>query len=144
MKLREYFLCAKKTKIMTLSYNFFSSMSVFDACSREYHTGCEWCCWPRSRHSDIETRWSVPCLQAEEDAVHTTVFINMSEDFDGEDDYFFALPHLFELEYTDDELREMDVLHQNAGCCVSSTTYMNRGTLMNARWRLTRREEIVE
>ncbi len=44
----------------------------------------------------------------------------MSEDFDGEDDYFFALPHLFELEYTDDELREMDVLHQNAGCCVSN------------------------
>ncbi len=43
----------------------------------------------------------------------------MSEDFDGEDDNFFALPHLFELEYTD-ELREMDALHQNAGCCVSN------------------------
>ncbi len=33
MKLREYFLCAKKTKITTLFNNFFSSLSVFYACS---------------------------------------------------------------------------------------------------------------
>ncbi len=34
MKLCEYFLCTKKTKIMTLFNNFFSSMSVFNTCSR--------------------------------------------------------------------------------------------------------------
>ncbi len=30
-------LCAKKTKITTFFINFFSSVSVFDACSRQYH-----------------------------------------------------------------------------------------------------------
>ncbi len=39
----------------------------------------------------------------------------MSEDFNREDDLqYFAQPYLFESEYTDDELREMNVLHQNA------------------------------
>ncbi len=39
----------------------------------------------------------------------------MSKDFDREDDLqFFA-------RNTDDELREMDALHQNAGSCVIST-----------------------
>ncbi len=33
----EYFLSTKKTKIMTLFNNFFSSMSVFNRCPREYH-----------------------------------------------------------------------------------------------------------
>ncbi len=37
MKLREDFLCAKKTKITTLFNNIFSSMLVFKACSGEYH-----------------------------------------------------------------------------------------------------------
>ncbi len=31
-------LCTKKTKITTLFNNFFSSVSVFDACSWQYHT----------------------------------------------------------------------------------------------------------
>ncbi len=54
MKLREYFLCAKKTKI-TLFNNFFSSVSVFAVRSQEYHDifavrsqeyhdKCVWCC----------------------------------------------------------------------------------------------------
>ncbi len=34
------FLCAKKTKIMTLFNNFFCSLSVFDARSWEYHNTC--------------------------------------------------------------------------------------------------------
>ncbi len=34
-------LCTKKTKITTLFNNFFSSMSVFDVPSREYHDACE-------------------------------------------------------------------------------------------------------
>ncbi len=42
--------------------------------------------------------------------VHKTVFINMSEDFEN-DLQFFAQPYLFEPEYTDDELREMAVPH---------------------------------
>ncbi len=33
---------------------------------------------------------------------------------------FFAQPYLFAPEYTDDELREMDVLRQNAGSCVKA------------------------
>lgn len=37
----------------------------------------------------------------------------MSKDFDREDDLqFFAQPYLFHPEYTDDEIREMDVLCQ--------------------------------
>ncbi len=57
----------------------------------------------------------------------------MSEDLYRVDDLqFFALPYLFEPEYTDDELREMDVLHQNAGSCVSRLTRIRRGTLVNA------------
>ncbi len=81
-------------------------------------------------------------------AVRKTVFVNMSEGFDSEDDLqFFAQPYLFKPEYTDDELRESsskrdelrDVLHQNAGSCISSTTCMRRSTLMNTRRRLTRK-----
>ncbi len=38
----------------------------------------------------------------------------MSEDFDREDELqFFVQPYLFKPEYTDDELREMDILRQN-------------------------------
>ncbi len=40
MKLREYFLCTKKTKIINLFNNFFASVSVFDAHSREYYDTC--------------------------------------------------------------------------------------------------------
>ncbi len=40
MKLREYFLCAKKTKIMTLFYNFFSSSSILNVSSGEQHKSC--------------------------------------------------------------------------------------------------------
>ncbi len=47
MKLWEYFLCAKKTKITTLFNNFFSSVSVFTIRSWEYHDTCVWCCWYR-------------------------------------------------------------------------------------------------
>ncbi len=39
---------------------------------------------------------------------------------------FFAHHYLFESEYTDYELREMDVLRQNAGSCIRSTTRMPR------------------
>ncbi len=40
MKLREYFLCTKKTKIITLFNNFFSSVSAFDMRSQQYHDAC--------------------------------------------------------------------------------------------------------
>ncbi len=40
IKLQEYFLCAKKTKITNSINNFFSSMSVFDAHSWKYHDAC--------------------------------------------------------------------------------------------------------
>ncbi len=44
MKLREYFLCTKKTKIMTLFNNLFSSVSIFDVPSREHHNVCVCVC----------------------------------------------------------------------------------------------------
>ncbi len=50
LKLWEYFLCAKKTKIITLFNNFFSSVSVFDALSQEYHDACVWCSWLHRLH----------------------------------------------------------------------------------------------
>ncbi len=38
--------------------------------------------------------------------MYKTVFVNMSEGFDREDDLlFFAQPYFFEPEYTDDELK---------------------------------------
>ncbi len=61
-------------------------------------------------------------------AEHETVFRNMSEDFDREDD----------LTYLNDELREMDVLHQNASSCISSTARMRRGTA----WRRLTKKRI--
>lgn len=36
-KLREYFLCTKKTKITTWLNNLFSYISVFSACSQQYY-----------------------------------------------------------------------------------------------------------
>ncbi len=42
MKLQKYFLCTKKTKIMTFLNNFFSSPSVFAT------RLCVWYCWHRS------------------------------------------------------------------------------------------------
>ncbi len=50
MKLREYFLCAKKTKIMTSFINLFFSVSVFAVRSREYHNASVYC-WPRGGRS---------------------------------------------------------------------------------------------
>ncbi len=41
------------------------------------------------------------------------------------------MTYLFEPEYTDDEQREMDILRQKAGSCVSSIAHMHRGTLVN-------------
>ncbi len=40
MKLWEYFLYAKKTKITTLFNDFFSSVAVFNACSQQDHYAC--------------------------------------------------------------------------------------------------------
>ncbi len=63
-------------------------------------------------------------------AVHKTVFINMSEDIDREDDllFFFPQPYLIELEYSDDELKKM----------------VRHGTLMNGGGDRHGREEIFE
>ncbi len=62
----------------------------------------------------------------------------MSKDFDRDDDlHFFAQPYLFEPEYTDDKLREMHVLRQNAGSCFSSITHMHGNALVNVHQRLT-------
>ncbi len=66
MKPWEYFLCTKKTKIMTLFINFFSSVSAFNAHSQEYYDACVWCCWRRSRRSGVEPGCTVPSLQTEE------------------------------------------------------------------------------
>ncbi len=63
MKLREYFLCAKKTKITNLFNNFFSSVSVFGRRSQEYHDKCMLYCYVLTKNPD-----AVPCLQAKEDA----------------------------------------------------------------------------
>ncbi len=40
MKLWEYFLYTKKTKITTLFNDFFSSVAVFNACSQQDHYAC--------------------------------------------------------------------------------------------------------
>ncbi len=48
MKLWEYFLCAKKTNIMTLFNDFFSPGTVCHH-YREYHDACVLCCWHRTR-----------------------------------------------------------------------------------------------
>ncbi len=64
MKLLEYFLCANKTNITALFNNFYLSLSVFDACSGEYHNASMWCYWRRSRFSDVKS-WCA-CLQVEE------------------------------------------------------------------------------
>ncbi len=48
MKLQEYFLCAKKTKITTL----FNNCSLLCQSLRSH--ACVWCCWHRSRRSDVE------------------------------------------------------------------------------------------
>ncbi len=67
--------------------NFFYSVSVFAMCSWEYHNVCVWCCWRRQKMH-----------------VHKIVFLNTSEDSNGEDDLEFpAQPYLFKPEYTDDE-----------------------------------------
>ncbi len=58
MKLWEYFLCAKKTNIMTLFNDFFSPGTVCHH-YREYHDACVLCCWHR-------TRMRCTFLQAEE------------------------------------------------------------------------------
>ncbi len=63
----------------------------------------------------------------------------MSEDFNREDDLqYFAQPYLFESEYTDDELREMNDVDQNTSSCIRSITLS--WTHVEDR----NREEIVE
>ncbi len=57
------------------------------------------------------------------------------QDFDRKDDQLY----LFEPKYTDNELREMNVLHQNADSFVSSIACMRGGTLVNACQRLTQK-----
>ncbi len=107
----------KENKNNDLFNNFFSSMSVFDAHSWECHGACVWCCWCRSRHCYVEPRCAAACLQAEEDAVLKTVFVNREDDL-----HFFSQPYLFEPEYSEDELREMDILQQNVGSCVACSS----------------------
>ncbi len=63
IKLRECFLC---TKIDLFFNNFLSSVSLFDACSWEYYNAYVWCCWCRSRRSDVEPGCAALCFQAEE------------------------------------------------------------------------------
>ncbi len=65
MKLWEYRLCANKTKIILFN-NFSSSVSVFNTCWWKYQDACVWCCWNRSRSSEVEPGCAAPCLQAEE------------------------------------------------------------------------------
>ncbi len=64
----------------------------------------------------------------------------MSEDFNREDDLqYFAHAYLFESEYTDDELREMNVLHQNARASHSCIMVLSWTHVEDRN-----REEIVE
>ncbi len=60
-KLREYFLCAKKTKIMTLFNDFFSPRTV-------HRHACMWCCWCR-------TRMRCAFFQAEESNAHASIMV---------------------------------------------------------------------
>ncbi len=123
VKLQECFLCAKKTKTRTLFNNLFSSVSVFAMHSREYHNACMWCCWCTNQMRcplfTSRGRRMLNSLQK-----HVWRFPHR------------GWPYLFEREYTDDELRKMDVPRHNAGSCVSSTALMRRGT---AWWRLTKK-----
>ncbi len=76
--------------------------------------------------------------------VYKTVFVNMSEDFDREDDLqFFAQSYLIELEYTDDELREMDVLWQGADSCVSNSSEHTCIVVLSCAEDWQEKEEIV-
>ncbi len=73
----------------------------------------------RSRDSDVEPGCIAPCLQAD------TLYINNLFVFQQISTkrmtlQFFVQPYLFEPEYPDDELREMDVLRQNAGSCIKA------------------------
>ncbi len=56
--------CAQK--LIFFSNNFLSSVSLFDACSWEYYNAYVWCCWCRSRRSDVEPGCAALCFQAEE------------------------------------------------------------------------------
>ncbi len=94
-------------------------MSVLTTRSQEYRNACVWFCWCRSRDSDVEPGCIAPCLQA--DTLYIKQSFCISTDFNKEDDLqFFVQPYLFEPEYPDDELREMDVLRQNAGSCIKA------------------------
>ncbi len=111
MKLQEYFLCAKKTKIMTLFNNFFSSVSVFlirclyilvsiskagqKIASHPLCPNLQTCSW-----------WLFYVQRASSSALNKAQCIQ--------------------------------VLRQNAGSCVSSNTRMCRDTVVNAHQRLTR------
>ncbi len=56
--------CAQK--LIFFFNNFLSSVSLFDACSWEYYNAYVWCCWCRSRRSDVEPGCAALCFQAEE------------------------------------------------------------------------------
>ncbi len=61
MKLREYFLCAKKTKILTLFSDFFSSVSVFNMfMTVPWHTF--FCCLCRIRKLSDFNRHILICV----------------------------------------------------------------------------------
>ncbi len=76
MKLWEYLL---KTKITTLFNNFFSSLSVFDAFSREYHNAYVWCCQRRRWRFDAEPKRYSYCI-----TLHLNHWCHM--------DYFNSVP----------------------------------------------------
>ncbi len=121
---------------------FLLFVSVFDVRSWEYHDAWVWCCWCRSRCSDvghpsllvhrlyilIQVRktgqniashplyWKLQtCLRR-----HIQHFM-----------YSMCLPLLV------NNVQRVWVLRQNAGSCVSSIKLVHRGTLMNMHRRLT-------
>ncbi len=109
MRLREYFLCEKKTKIMTFFNNFFSSMSVFSVhclyiLVSVSKAGQKIASHPLCPNFQTCSWWLFYVQRASSSALN--------------------------------KAQRILVLHQNTGSCVRSNTCMCRDTVVNVHQRL--------